>query len=366
MRRRHFILNSGILSVGYLFVPLPIFSISRTLPQGFWMDITNYARWTASPHNMQPWKLVVYQKDEAILYYVPERLLPQTDPTSCFTIAGLSMFIENLSIAANSFGYQISPDYLTDQPLDYSAASAVPYATLRVVPADIRESLPCELMLKRKTSRMHYNDLPVQQQALSELQELSNDFDHTFNFSNEQEMVEWVMELNRITLFEDLDNEPVRNELDHLFRYTKKDAAARPYGLSAECMRFPGWLMKDFFQKPEKYSRPKRKQLLGNIYKKSMNGTRTIGWLSGKFDTPEDWRNAGRLLARFWLHMTKYNISMQPFGSVITNPIAHKILNDKIKTENGEQKLWLLMRMGYSKEPPASQRLRTEEIIQFK
>jgi hypothetical protein len=46
---------------------------------------------------------------------------------------------------------------------------------------------------------------------------------------------------------------------------------------------------------------------------------------------------------------------------VITNPTAHARLDERI--ERGVDPVWLLLRLGYSAEPPASARLPVEEIL---
>jgi hypothetical protein len=52
---------------------------------------------------------------------------------------------------------------------------------------------------------------------------------------------------------------------------------------------------------------------------------------------------------------------LQPFGSVITNPTAHARLDERI--ERADDPVWLLLRLGYSAEPPASARLPVGEVL---
>jgi hypothetical protein len=61
--------------------------------------------------------------------------------------------------------------------------------------------------------------------------------------------------------------------------------------------------------------------------------------------------------------MAEQNVYLHPFGSVITNPNAHERLKEKFHINESNEKMWILLRVGYSDTPPRSLRLDTEEII---
>src|SRR5438046_2060794 len=77
--------------------------------------------------------------------------------------------------------------------------------------------------------------------------------------------------------------------------------------------------------------------------------------------SPREWYEAGRMLLRLWLAATRCGVVLQPFGSVITNPTAHARLGERI--DRSEQPVWLLLRLGYSAEPPESARLPVRELL---
>lgn len=104
-------------------------------------------------------------------------------------------------------------------------------------------------------------------------------------------------------------------------------------------------------------------QLSGKLYMTTMKGTSTVGWLSGPFKDSTDWINSGRMMARLWLTMTKHDVYLHPFGSIITNETAHQRLRKKFKVNEHENTLWLVMRLGYSELPPRSMRKDLEDII---
>lgn len=327
-----------------------------------WPELVEYARWTPSPHNVQTWQLKIISDTEAELLYVPERLLPETDPTGCFTMTGFAMFIENLSIAANPHDLKVQADYYR-VPLDSTQPQPVPLAKLTLVPTTAKESLDRELILKRRTSRLPYNNQPVAEAVLQELTHIAQSYGQKFIFSSEPALVSWVMDLNRDTLFYDMAEAGARQEIGALLRFTPQQASLTKDGLWAYCMNFPGWLMYLFFRWEWFFEWPIIKQLAHFYYLTTMRGTRTIGWLQGPFATVDDWITSGHMLGRLWLTMTKHGVYLHPFGSIITNETAHQRLREKFQTEESQELMWLIMRLGYSAEPPRSYRLTTEQII---
>jgi hypothetical protein len=61
--------------------------------------------------------------------------------------------------------------------------------------------------------------------------------------------------------------------------------------------------------------------------------------------------------------MQDLNLYLHPFGSVITNPNAHDRLREKFKLNEEKEMVWLLLRVGYSEEPPRSLRLDVDDIL---
>jgi hypothetical protein len=128
-------------------------------------------------------------------------------------------------------------------------------------------------------------------------------------------------------------------------------------------MGFRGKLMHNFFFHHERFRAKWKRKILSKVYLKSMKGTSHVAWIKGRFEKREDWLAAGELLQELWLEMTKHDVFLHPFGSVVTNPIAHQKFLTKINHGANDGELWLLMRMGYSKEPPRSFRLSTNDIL---
>ena len=330
--------------------------------EGVWHEGAAFARWAPSPHNIQPWRLRVVSATTCELLYDPARLLPQTDPTSAFTMMGLAMFVEYLSIAVGTRGYAVHADYV-QAPLDYTVAQPTRFAMLSLVPARNTEVFERNLLLERQTSRLPYDGTAVDDSSIQALAELSRQYRHTFTASSDEELVHAMLDLNRFTLFRDLDDAADRTELRRWIRTTDDEAATKKDGLWSHCLRFPGWLLKAFFDEHEKWSHGWRARMCGNMLVRGMRGTRTVAWWSGPFAGPTDWINAGTLLGRSWLELTRRGVQMHPFGSVITNPDAHAKLIARVGAPAPDEHLWLLVRMGRSDAPPRSYRVDERSIF---
>jgi hypothetical protein len=377
MQRRHFVRNVGLASL----TPL-VAACSRTLAGPLaalrptntvdakqcaashcvWNEAVAYARWAPSPHNIQPWRLRVLSETTAELLYDPARLLPVTDPTSAFTIMGLAMFVEYLSIAMQPTGFAVRAEYVM-QPLNYGATALTRFATLTRVPTTDAPAFDRELIMARQTSRLPYDGYTVDDATLHALASLSSADGHAFHWSSDDATVAWMLDLNRFTLFRDLDDAPTRGELRQWIRSTPDEAFVKKDGLWSHCLRFPGWLLKAFFDEHEKWGRGWRAKICGRMLVQGMNGTRTVGWWSGPLETPADWIRAGSLLGRSWLALSERGINMHPFGSVITNPEAYAKLCEKLKPDTTDGPLWLAVRLGRSAAPPRSYRLSAHNIL---
>lgn len=330
--------------------------------QNIWVELLDYARWTPSPHNVQAWKLKIISETAAELYYEPKRLLPVTDPTGCFSVMGFAMFIDSLSLAANSKGFKIEPKYQKHN-FDFNSPVLVLFANLKLVPTTEKESINKELIKTRRTSRLPYNNVPVSEELIKKFQAETEVFGHHLSASSDEKMVKWVLDLNRDTLFYDMGDEHARKEIGALLRCTDEEAKKHKDGLWSYCFHIPGWFMKLFFNYEKFFELPIIKQILLAFYESTMKGTRTVAWIQGPFKTFDDYVSAGYAFNRVWLKMAEQNVYLHPFGSVITNPNAHERLKEKFHANENEEMMWILQRIGYSEVPPRSLRLSVEEIM---
>lgn len=335
---------------------------SRT-PFATWREILHYARWAPSPHNIQSWRFKLVSDTQAVLMFDPKRLLPDTDPTGRFCTAGFGILLEMMSIAAAPLNLDVKVDYIPGAKLDATKVGPQPFANLTLVPRTRPETLDRKLILERRTSRLPYDDQPVAESVMKELQTIAASFGHKLEYSVDPKEVSWVVRLNADTMFFDMSEPLSRNEVGQWIRFSKAEAARRADGLAAYAMHFPGALMKLFVHANWMFRIPGIYHMVRAFYEHSMRGTRTVAWISGPFDKHDEWDNTGRMLARLWLTMTKHGVCLHPFGSVITNAKSHKLMADHFANSERKDDLWLLLRLGHSDVPPQAQRMTVDQLL---
>lgn len=363
--RRMFLKHTATITLlSFLYAPFKKCFASNTIKEKIpsWQELVEYARWCPTVHNLQPHQLKIISETEAELYYDPTRLLPVEDPNAIFVTIAMGIFHEHLSIAASPYMHKIEMTEVTES-ISISKTGSTLFAKLKLTATNDKEELDRELILKRKTSRLHYDGIALKEETANKIKTGASKFEHEFSYSSNKKLVDLLIDLNQKTLFEDISVKATATELDHLFRYSKEEAALKKDGLWSTCMCFPGNLMRSVFHHPKRWNHGLKKVLLKNYYRNSFKGTSTVCWFGGKFDNTEDWLNAGRMLARSWLTLTQENAFIHPFGSLITNKKAYEAINAACTQPTGNKKIWMIFRAGYSKEPARSLRLNTNEII---
>jgi hypothetical protein len=326
-----------------------------------WRNGVAFARWSPSAHNVQPWRLRVISKEKAEVYYDPRRLLPTTDPTSAFTVISLTIFVEYLAIALQAQGFEATIRY-EERALDYSAVRPVRFATMQLTPSNRAAEFDPNLIVARRTSRLSYDGNAVDAETLDAVAKIAAREGHVMTSSADPETVKWVLELNKLTMFGDLDDAATRTELRRWIRTSDADAAAHPDGLWSNCLRVPGRLLKGFFDEHQKYVNGWRRAWCERLLMRGMRGTRTVAWWSGPFESPADWIRCGRVLGRSWLELTRRGVQVHPFGSVITNAAAYKQFSSRVGS-SASGRGWLLVRMGRSGRPPRSYRVPSADVF---
>jgi hypothetical protein len=318
-----------------------------------WPDLVEEARRAPSPHNTQPWLLEAVDERHGDLYTPAGRLLPVEDPDAAFLTCGVGIYVEALRVAAAARGLELRDELVA------AAGDDALVARLALDDGATPDGETLAHLRRRRTSRLPYDGRPVPDEVLADLRAEAARLGHDFTATSDPGLVRWVVELNAATLFYDLAEDDRRAEIRHWTRTSEGEAAAKADGFSPRCMGFNGLLIRAFFDH-HGLVRPVE-PLLRRLYLRQQRGTATVGWVAGPWASPRDWYDAGRMLLRFWLAATRHGVALQPFGSVITNPTAHARLDERIPAS--EQPVWLLLRLGYSAEPPRSARLPVRELL---
>jgi hypothetical protein len=327
-----------------------------------WPQLVRDARLSPSPHNTQPWLINVVSADEAELYVPAERTLPHTDASGAFMTAGLGIFVEALDVAAAALGLEVEAECLFPK-LGADSEKLPLFARLRLVERSVVPRFPLELLEQRRTARGVYDGRPAAADALAALDALAKEAGHLASFTSRPELVDWIVALNAETVFYDLADDEIREEIGRWVRTTEREARKARDGFSPRCLGFPGVLVNLFFFHHGLFSSRPVRAILRRVFLHSTRGTKTVGWIQGPWSTPEEWYEAGRMFMRFWLELTRHGLYLQPYGSVITNPTAHARMTDRLDVDKSQGEVWLLLRLGYCPPPPRSLRRDAEEVL---
>ena len=333
-----------------------------------WHRIAPYAQRCPSPHNTQPFRLRILDERTAELVFLPRRGLPTADPLGRFTWLTAGILAEICSIAAHGQGLELAVEW-DHQQMYANGDTETPQTLARMTLSKVRskiDDLDPQLILDRHTSRLPYDGTPVPPEIITELKTEAERLGHRFETRSDRHAIRWVVELNKQALFHDLDNEPLRTELTKWLRYDRREEDLMRDGLSARCLTFSPTLFRSFFTRHRFWTLPGVRNIVGAVYGATMKGIGTIGWLRGPYRDSSDWVDAGKCMIRLWLLLTRRGIYWHPYGSVITSEDARTNMIRYLQLPEeagGGDMVWLLLRLGRSKEPPLSHRLPLEDII---
>lgn len=327
-----------------------------------WDTILTYARRYPSPHNTQPIKLRI-EGPHAELFYDLDLGLPAESYGIPFGSVCAGVFIEAVSIAAHALGCTVV-ERLDYTPMDFAGRERLhPLGLLTLEPgARPIDDLQPELLLARRTSRLRYERRQVPAAVMEEARQMAAAHGQALAGSSDRGLVDAIVRVNQRTLFYDLDDPGVRAEIQHYLRYSERQARATADGLSARCLALPGPLLRVLMGNHRIWKVPVLSSVLKHAYLRSMRGVTQVAWIKGPFSNEREYTEAGRALLRIWLLFTRHNLVLHPFGSVITNPRAHRELVATIDEDEGTDMIWMLFRLGYSRQPPQSHRREPAEL----
>ncbi len=331
--------------------------------ESIWLELLDYARWSPSPHNVQPWKIKIISPVEAHLYYDPSRVPIVVDNTSAFTIVGMAMFIECMRITALAKGYVIDAIHDKEPRLNPEGKELRFFAKLHLRQTDKKKDLDPQLIKERRTSRLQYDGKKVSPVIINKLSAIAAEYGHTFTCTADNNLVHDIVNLNNETELKRADEKPTMNEMSRWIRTTDKEAEEKKDGLWYRCLDVSGKMLHNFIYHHQRFRSGWKRMLTKKMLDKSMHGTANMAWITGPFRNRNDWVQAGAMLQRMWLTMTANNIYMHPLGTVVTTSYAKEELLKRISYNESKGELWFLIRIGHSNEPQKSYRLDVKDIL---
>lgn len=333
---------------------------SASNPPGPWTAIVEDARRYPSPHNSQPIKLRPTGTLTARLFYDLDLGLPAESFGIPFAHVCAGVFLESLRVVARAAGYGVA-ETLDHSQMDFDGGDRMHrFADVELRPLDltaeerVEAGAALERFRTRRTSRRPYASGSVPEAVLDRVRETCAEAGYEFRNTSEPALVRRIVHVNQATLFDDLEHDAVYGEIMEWLRFSKREAAARADGLSAEAMLLPGPILRYAMGHRGLWKAPLIGAAIRGVYLNTMRGVHELGWIEGPFAGPADHIEAGRTFMRVWLQLHRDGVVLHPFGTVITNPRSHALFADAVGAREGEGRMaWMLFRFGYSGYPPA-------------
>ncbi|NWF53587.1 MAG: nitroreductase [Syntrophaceae bacterium] len=330
------------------------------------MEILHLASLAPSGHNTQPWTVKVVEPGHWVIGSEEKRWLPAVDPENRELFLSIGAFLENLLIAAGSFGYRAGMEILARNPKDREIAN------LRLKKGKM-EPFPLEKMRKRRTVRSNLlpgeikgEDLKfVTRHELRPFLSMPLSGGHSFYFPQNSPqgkyLREGTVEANRKQAF----RHPAQEELANWIRWSNRDAENHRNGLTPESMEiggFAGWYVRNFYDRHSVLSKSFHDQTVDLAAKQAKSGA---GWLvvTSPDSSIPTLLEYGRVFENMLLKIRERKIAVHPMTQMLEEEPWKKQTAKELGLTGEVQ--WIL-RIGYLKSypDPVSLRMPVSRFVQ--
>ena len=373
MNRRNFLKLSGegILLLGGLSMisgcsglkrnDLPQFNGEKESMKGLEkdeMEILHLASLTPSSHNTQPWTVKVLEPKHWIIGSDKKRWLPAVDPENRELFLSIGAFVENLVLAAGTFGYETDIQIIAKNRTDTDIAE-IRFKKERTV------DFPIEKIKQRRTVRSDYLDQEIKTQDLKYITKhevkscsLPNvPSPHSFYFPNHtpqgKYLQEGTIEANR----KQASRDPAQEELANWIRWSNKEGKTHRNGLTPESMEIKGMgglFVRNFYDRPSVLKKSFREQTVDIVAKqvKTCGGWLVITSQDSNIPILIDY---GRVFENVLLKIRERMIAIHPMTQMLEEEPWRKQIAKELGLTGEVQ--WI-MRIGYLKSYPEPVSLR--------
>lgn len=367
MNRRNFLKLSGegILLFGGLSMisgcsgvkrnDLPQFNGEKESIKGFEKDeleILYLASLAPSGHNTQPWIVKIVEPKHWVIGSDKKRWLPAVDPENRELLLSIGAFVENLVLAAGTFGYSVDIKILAKNSLDSEIVD------IRLEKGKTVD-FPIEKIKKRRTVRSGYTDQKIKTEDLKYITKHdakscmvpNAPSPHSFYFPNNSPqgkyLQEGTIEANRKQAFRDSAQE----ELANWIRWSNKEAKQNRNGLTPESMEIKGMgglFVRNFYNRLSVLKKSFREQTVDIVAKqvKICGGWLVVTSQDSSISTLIEY---GRVWENMLLKIREKMIAVHPMTQMLEEEPWKKRIAKELGL-NGEVQ-WIL-RIGYLKSYP--------------
>jgi hypothetical protein len=319
-------------------------------------EILYLASLAPSSHNTQPWTLRVVEPKHWIIGSDKTRWLPAVDPKNREVFLSIGAFIENLVIAAGTYGYSV------DLQMIGKNRTEAEIAEIRLKKSRT-EDFPLEKIKKRRTVRSNFLDEEIKPDDIKyitkhdtrpclALTEYPNPpFPHSFYFPKNSPqgkyLQEGTIEANRTQAFRDAAQE----ELSGWIRWSNKEGKKYRNGLTPESMDIrgiAGLYVRNFYNHQSVLEKSFREKTVDVVARQVKNYG---GWLviTSNDSSIPTLIEYGRRCESMLLKIREKKIAIHPMTQMLEETPWKKLVAKELGLTGEVQ--WIL-RIGYLKSYP--------------
>jgi len=315
------------------------------------LEILYLASFAPSGHNTQPWIVKVVEPKHWIIGSDRKRWLPAVDPENRELFLSIGAFIENLVLAAGTFGYETDIQIVAKNRTDTEIAEVR-------LQKDKPINFPVEKIKKRRTIRSHYLDQEMKADDIKFITKhdtrscpFPTVSPHSFYFPNTSPqgkyLQEGTIEANRKQAFRD----PAQEELSNWIRWSNKEAKQYRNGLTPESMEIKGiggLFVRNFYNHQSVLKKSFREQTVDIVAKqvKTCGGWLTVTSQDSSIPTLIEY---GRVWENMLLKIREKMIAIHPMTQMLEEDPWKKQMSKELGLPGEVQ--WIL-RIGYLKSYP--------------
>jgi hypothetical protein len=322
------------------------------------MEILHLASLGPSGHNAQPWTVKIVEPKHWVIGSDKKRWLPAVDPENRELLLSIGAFVENLVLAAGTFGDSVDIKIIAKNRTDTEIAD------IQLIKDNPQDFL-LEKIKKRRTVRSDYLDQEIKTQDLKYITKhemkscsLPNvPSPHSFYFPNQtpqgKYLQEGTIEANRKQAFRD----PAQEELANWIRWSNKEGKTHRNGLTPESIEIKGMgglFVRNFYDRPSVLKKSFREQTVDIVAKqvKTCGGWLIVTSQDSSIPTLIEY---GRVWENMLLKIREKMIAIHPMTQMLEEEPWKKQIVKELGL-NGEVQ-WIL-RIGYLKSYPEPVSLR--------
>jgi len=310
--------------------------------------ILYYASLAPSGHNSQPWYVKVKSPNEWIISADPNRRLPAVDPNNREVMLSIGAFVENLKIAAGTFGLQAEMEVIASDTIepDILKVSLKPGSSI---------DYPLQRISRRMTVKHGFLSDEIKKE---DVKALSKPLDgNLYYFPAGTEHANCIREEAIENFRVQTQRDDAQRELVQWLRISNKDAELYRDGLTVEGMEirgFKGWFVRNFVQ-PEGFMK-------SSFREQGVDQTATLarqggGWfvITSRGQTVADLIETGQKFERMALLARERNIAIHPMTQCLEEESGKKQIAANHRASMIPQ---FLLRVGYLQRYPEPVSLR--------